>query len=518
VTVRRVLIRVAAIATLLGGVGLTTAGAAPPPDLAPALHGAVETQAFTAGMGALALFVDPGTAYAYSTMDRDDYGGGSVSYTMTARGANLNPGTIPAAVIWAAPECHPDAPEESNGPCYLSGGHGTPNTGLHEAGGFPGYAEALYPPPPTEGQGAGPSRERVYKCIVNKDAMGAAPTGGSAQDLCKSSKDIPLTTWAEAVGDSYSSFGFSRAGGFEIPGAIKIAGSESRSEVKAVEGGKLDSSGYSVLRDISIADGQIKIESTRAAGHVLSGTDGAADRSASCSFEGLTIGGKGVTMDELESGDAQPLLDAVTEATGFRVDIFPPSPVVTEVREGGKHVAECTGIRVFITDLHTGSPVPVCTPPLPYPEGYPDEARIPECVPALGNRFEFTFGKISVQQSVNKFAGPPSAGASGLIDPGLLPDVGGSAGASVLGESISAPDLPAGDLGAPAAVAGGSPSGSLESATVPFNRTVSSSERNLALIGGLTAAGAAAIIFVVLLMIGVVSALATGGPLRIPGF
>jgi hypothetical protein len=502
---RRVLI-VAVAAVALGGLGLAPGRAAAPPDLAPALHGAVETQAFTAGIGAVSLLVDPGTAYAYSTMDRDDYGGGSVSYTMTARGANLNLGTIALAVIWAAPECGED-PSGANGPCVLSGGLGTPNTGLHEAAGFPAYAEALYPPPPKEN---GPSRETVYKCIVNKDAPGAAPTDGAAQDICKSSDAIPATSWAEAIGDSYRSHGFSRAVGFEIPGVIKVAGSESNSDVKAIEGGKLSSEGYSVLRDISLAGGQITIDSTRASGKVVSGSDGVADRSASCGFEGLTIAGQRVGMDDIDATSLKPLLDQVEAVAGFRVEILPPSPVVTEVREGGKQVAECTGIRVFITDMHTGSPVPVCTPVV--------DPTIPQCVPALGNRFEFTFGRISVQQAVNKFGGPPGAGASGVVDPGLLPDVG-SPGADVLGTSFNAPESPA-DIGAtpPAsasipggqASAGGGGGGSYAS-VVPVTG------RNLALIGGLTAAGASAIGFVILLLIGVVGSLATGKPLRIPG-
>jgi hypothetical protein len=311
---------------------------------------------------------------------------------------------------------------------------GTPNTGLHEAAGFPAYAEALYPPPPKEN---GPSRETVYKCVVNKDAPGAAPTTGSAGDICKSSDAIPATSWAEAIGDSYRSHGFSRAVGFDIPGVLKVAGSESNSDVKAIEGGKLSSEGSSVLRDISLAGGQITIDSTRASGKVVSGSDGVADRSAACGFEGLTIAGQRVGMDGLDASSLKPLLDQVEAVAGFRVEILPPSPVVTEVREGGKQVAECTGIRVFITDMHTGSPVPACTPVI--------DPSIPQCVPALGNRFEFTFGRISVQQSVNKFAGAPDAGASGIVDPGLLPDVGGT-GADVLGTSIAAPESPA-DIG-----------------------------------------------------------------------
>ena len=503
---KRTLLVATVALTLFCGVGLTGVGAAPPPDLAPSLHGAIETQALTAGVGALALFVDPGTAYSYSTMDRDDYGGGSVAYTMTARGANVNIGTIPAAVIWAAPECHPEDPSASNGPCILSGGHGTPNTGLHEGAGFPAYAEALYPPPPSD---AGASRERVYKCIVNKDAAGAAPTEGAAQDICKASDSMPLTSWAEAVGDTYRSYGFSRAIGFDIPGVLKVAGSESVSEVKALEGGKLSSSGYSVLRDISIAGGQVTIESTRSKGAITSGTDGTADRSASCGFEGLVVGGQPISLAELQAGEAKPLLDGIEQASGFRIELVPPSPVATEVREGGKHVAECTGIKVMVTDLHTGSPVPVCAPPV--------DPMVPQCIPAFGNRFEFTFGRMSVQQSVNKFAGPAPGGASGLIDPGLLPDVGGT---DVLGTQIAAPDTAAGDLGAPAA-AGAAPTptsdGSFDTTGGGARNVAAIGGRNLALIGGLTAAAASAIGFVILLLIGVVGSLAKGTPLKIPG-
>ena len=500
---RRTLLVTTVALTLFGGVGLTGVGAAPPPDLAPSLHGAIETQALTAGVGALALFVDPGTAYSYSTMDRDDYGGGSVAYTMTARGANVNIGTIPAAVIWAAPSCEPDP----NGPCVLSGGLGTPNTGLHEGAGFPAYAEALFPPPPAD---AGASRERVYKCVLSKDAAGAAPTGGAAQEICKQSDAIPLTSWAEAVGDEYRSHGFSRAVGFDIPGVLKVAASESNSEVKALEGGKLASAGYSVLRDISIAGGQVTIESTRSTGSITSGTDGQADRAASCGFEGLVVGGQPVSLAELQAGEAKPLLDGIEQASGFRIELVPPSPVVTEVREGGKHVAECTGIKVMVTDIRSGSPVPVCAPPV--------DPTVPQCIPAFGNRFEFTFGRMSVQQSVNKFAGPAAGGASGLIDPGLLPDVGG--GADVLGTSVAAPDAPAGSLGAPGAAAGGGAAPAAGSdgtfATTGGSQPVLA-RRNLALIGGLTAAAASAIGFVILLLIGVVGSLARGTPLKIPG-
>jgi hypothetical protein len=102
----------------------------------------------------------------------------------------------------------------------------------------------------------------------------------------------------------------------------------------------------------------------------------------------------------------------------------------------------------------------------------------------------------------------------------LLPDVGGT-GADVLGTSIAAPESPA-DIGissAPSPSGGGGsgqPSGAARTAT--YGAVVPVHGRNLAMIGALTAASASAIGFVILLLIGVVGSLATGKPLRIPGF
>ena len=476
------------------------------------MHGAVETQALTVGVGALSLLVDPGTAYAYTTVDRDDYGGGSVSYTMTARGANLNLGTIALAVLWAAPACEP----EPNAQCVLSGGTGGPNTGLHEAGGFPLYAEALYPPPPEDsGQ---PSRETVYKCVVNKEAAGGGPTDGAAQDVCKGSDAIPMSAWAEAIGSTYRSFGFSRAAGFDVPDVIKVAGSESRSEVKHAGGGKVLSEGISTVEDISIAGGQIRIASSSATGRVFTGAGDPGERSASCTFTGLTIGGEPVSMGELQAGEAQPLLDGVEQATGFRVEIFPPAPAVTEVREGGKHVAECTGLRVNITDVRSGSPVPVCAPPV--------DPSVPQCVPGLGNRFEFTFGKISVQESVNQFAsglGGSDLG-SALGELAVLPESSAApdGGAEVLGEQFSAPVGDTGvaaplEKGSAASGGGGAPTVDFGGGEAAGGPVLASDGKDLAAIGGLTAAAGVAIIWSVLLLIGVVRSLATGEPVRIPG-
>jgi len=41
----------------------------------------------------------------------------------------------------------------------------------------------------------------VYKCVINKDGTGSPPSNGQAQNICKQSDAIPLTAWAEAIGD-----------------------------------------------------------------------------------------------------------------------------------------------------------------------------------------------------------------------------------------------------------------------------------------------------------------------------
>jgi hypothetical protein len=498
------------LANLIGAatvVGVARAAEAPT-DLPSNLHGSVETQAITDGNGALALFVDPGTAYAYSTFDRDDYGAGSVSYTMTARGANLNLGTIAYAVIWAAPDCSADG----NYGCIASGGEGTPNTGMHEAAGFPLYAEALYPPPPPE---AGASREHVYKCVVNKDAPGEAPTGGAAGDVCKTSDGVPFSSWAEAPGDELRSTGFSRVAGFATP-VVSVGGSESHSDVRYVGEDIMRSSGKSAVTDISILDGQITIESSSVRGFIESGGDGVPKRGASCTFSGVSIGGQEVAIKDIANGDAQKLLDGVRDATGYEVKIIPPSPVELREDEGGKQVAACRGVQVFITDLHQGSPVPLCVPAV--------DPSVPECVPAAGNRVELTFGGINVQQSVNDLGSSISDLGGGLASiPGG--DVGGAVGdvptdystpsAPSATDNVFTPPVPSGNAssaGAPATA-----SAPNEVAMNGEQLASASSPRSLGMIGALTAAAAAALLGGILGLVGVVNALATGGRFKFPG-
>ena len=512
----------AAVAALVFGGGLVApvgaAGGIKAEELPKSMHGAVETQALTVA-GSLpptvpalgGILLDPGTAYAYSTLDRDDYGDGSVNYAMTARGSTNNPGTIAAAVIWAAPNCD----EDGNAPCALSGGYGTPNTGLHEAKGFPGYAEALYPPPPKDT--GYPSQERVYKCVLSKDGPGSPPTNGGAQDVCKSSDGVPLSAWAETIGEEYRATGFSRVVGFDAPGALKVGNSESHSEVKALDGGKLSSVGSSQINDISILDGQIKVRSVSSTATVIASDGKVFDRSADCRFAGLEVGGQEIKMkgDELPAAQLKPLLDGIEKATHLRVEIDPPTPVVLKTDEGGKEVAACQGMQVKLTDVSQGSPVPVCAPAQPDP-------TVPACVPPLGSRLELSFGKISVQQSVNKLATGLGAVTDALT--GGLAEVGGFPGPADGGGTAAAPSSDGagtGEIAAPPSAGGGTTQASRNAAPAANQQAATGTVgklRNAGAIGALTAASAGAIVLCVLLLMGVVDALATGGPFKFPGF
>ena len=98
---------VAIVAMVVAGSTAAMSADAAPSGVPASLHGAVETKAMTFGTGvppsvpsAGGLLVDPGPAYAYVTVDRDEFSGGNVSQTMTARGANLDPGAIAAAALW----------------------------------------------------------------------------------------------------------------------------------------------------------------------------------------------------------------------------------------------------------------------------------------------------------------------------------------------------------------------------------------------------------------------------------
>lgn len=476
-------------------------------ELPTSMHGAVETQAITLGNGAAALFVDPGTAYAYSTLDRDDYGEGSESYTMTARGANLNLGVIPYAVLWAAPECRAEY-DGPNFPCIASGAVApgmAPNTGLHEAKGFPAYAEALFPAPPAD-SGQLP-QDRVYKCIVNKDGPGAPPSNGTAAQICKTSDGVPLTAWAEAIGEEYRATGFSRAAGFDL-GLVKVANNESFSEVKPIGSLKVVSQGYSTAQNISLLGGQITIDGVRSAARIV-GSPTEATRAVSCSFTGLRIQGQLVESNgrEIPADQINPMLKQVADATGYLVEIVAPT-LVSEVQEGGKEFVGCSGLVVKFTDTHTESPVPACLPAQPDPS-------VPQCVPALANREELSLGRITVQQSVNN----ASLGGLDALDE-TLEVAGGAldaAGGDGFGD-LSAPGTPLDDLGSSGALvensSGGAEAGSAALGTGGLETV---SKINSARLGWLAAAASLAWLVGIIVLVSVVNSLATGQPLRLPG-
>jgi hypothetical protein len=334
------------------------------------------------------------------------------------------------------------------------------------------------------------------------------------------SDSVPLTSWAETNGKDYRSTGFSRVAGVDAPGAIHVAASESRSEVKAIGKGQLQSTGYSVLKDINLLDGQIHIDWVRSGGTIVSDASGTAKRDLDCRFSGLTIGGQGVTMTggELPADQMKPLLDQVAKATGYQVEIIPPS-TVNGVQPGGKQLVSCTGLQIKFTDTHTQSPVPVCLPPI--------DPTIPTCVPALANREELHLGALTVQQSVNSFASGDSgtpvsdSGAGAAASSGGMGD---ALGGSVLGATYTAPSSPSTGAGATESALGTPSTGAGSEPTVNLNPPVNNSVptqlaskgRNLAAIGALTASGGLMILLVTLLLIGVVNAMATGTPLRLP--
>ncbi|MDQ1438664.1 MAG: hypothetical protein QOK43_2293 [Acidimicrobiaceae bacterium] len=519
--------------------GPTDAGALSAKEVPTSMHGAVETQAVTVGNGALSLLVDPGTAYAYSTLDRDDYGQDSVSYTMTARGANVNLGTIAYAVLWAPPSC-----DTNNVPCFLSGSKDPhmPNTGLHEAKGFPGYAEALYPPPPASDAA---SQERVYKCIVNKDGPGSPPGNGQAQDICKTSDSVPMSAWAETLADDYAAKGFSRAAGFDL-GVLAVRGSESRSEVRAVGDGKVRSFGYSNVSGISVLGGYIRIDNVYSQATIVSSDAGvdAKKSSSSCSFTGLSVAGQYFGNDAAGLADPrlQSALDQVAAATKYKVELIPPAHSdVTQV-DDGKFTTGCAGFQMKFTDLHDQAPVPGGCVPFTPPEG------VPQCVPALGNREEFSFGRISTQQAVNEFPTSDGLGVGGLDDVTGGGDFGSGAGGagagsvsgsdagslagaggSGLGSDLAGADASGAGSGLADAAGSGSGSGSggrsgrqaVSSGPGAGDYAVGlGAQKGLdtKLIGAMTAAGGAGLLIGVLALIGVVNALAAGRRFRWPGF
>jgi hypothetical protein len=486
-------------------------------NLPNAMHAEVENKAVILGTGAQSLYVDPGPAYSLANIDYTRYSDdepGDVA--MKARGAVLDPGTIAAAVLWAAPAGEFGA-SNCNNQCYE-----TP-TGLHEASGFPGYAEAFYP------DANGLDRQHTAKCLWNKDASFANPTGGALQDACRSgdAEADPAYAAADTWADRLESRGFTRAEGATGSTLLSVGSSEAMSNVKPTADGKLVARGYASAKNILLANGVVQISGVKAAAEIQTkaGTGDADVAKASCNVTGLQVAGVDLPVDagkQINQSQFKPLHDAAL-AQGFDVTIIPPAKPTITTDAVGKHTAGCTGLQVIIDDLRNGTVA--CSPAAPPP------GTVPGCIPkGVGSRHEWTFGAIRITASANTFetfssaeesatSGAPVTEASvggglGSDDGGLSASLGGSSVPSVLGSSVGASGGDAASSGSASGRSSGTrgSSGTLRTTSLggpkPISRTT---------IAALTTATAAAIGGGIWLLIGVVMALATGSRLRLPG-
>jgi hypothetical protein len=210
---------------------------------------------------------------------------------------------------------------------------------------------------------------------------------------------------------------------------------------------------------------------------------------------------------ELPADQLAPLLKAVYDATQIRVQIIPPKPVRITTAEGGKHVAECSGMQINLIDERAQA-VPVCGGP-------------GQCVPPLGLREELLFGKLSVLESVNSFASgitgdaasvlgstaeqATGAGQGAAASTGELASAGGSAATG----ATDAATLPASSGGGGAVYgAGTTTSRAATAARAGANYRIL--RPNLARIGAYAAGASGALGLCVWLLIAVVGAIARG--------
>jgi len=494
-------------------------------NLPNAMHAEVENKAVILGTGAQGLFVDPGPAYSLANIDYTRYSEENFQLALKARGAVLDPGTIGGAVLWAAPTNAPITDSACNTQCKEV------PTGLHEASGFPGYAEAFYP------DANSLDRQHTAKCLWNKDAAFANPTGGALQDTCRNDAEAaPAYAVADTWSDRLESRGFTRAAGATGSTLLSVGASEAMSNVKPTADGSLIAKGYASAKNIVLANGVITIGKVKATGEIdTKAGSGAPDvAKAACTADSVNVAGVDLPVDagsQINPAQFKPLHDAARDR-GFEITIIPPSKPVITTDAVGKHTVSCTGLQVIIDDVRQGianvGGTNLCSPsPAPQIPGAP---HIPDCVPAgSGLRLEYTFGAIKINAAASDFdvisvddtsdaAGAPTSEAAigtgfGSDDGGLSSSLGGSSVPSVLGSSIGAGSgTPSSSSGTPRRRAG--TSGTQVAGTTslggpkPVSRTT---------VAALTTATAAAIGGGVWLLIGVVMALATGSRLRLPG-
>jgi len=483
-----------------------------PKNLPNAMHASVEDKAIILGTGSgagLAVILDPGPAYSLANIDYSRFADDiPADVAMKARGAILDPGTIGGAVLWAPPAGEFADPDlNSDGKGDRTGGVPCNNdcelapTGMHEAAGFPGYAEAFYP------NANGIDRQHTAKCLINKDANEANPTGGAIQTACRNDAEAtPFYAVADTFIDDLHSRGFSRAAGATASSIISVGASEALSDVRPTTTGKLIARGYAAASNISLANGVVQIGAVRSSAEIDTEPGaGAPDvAKASCTVSGVQVAGVDLPVDagtQINPNTFKPLHDAAL-ARGFDITILPPSKPTITTDQFGKHTATCVGMRVFIDDLSS----------------------------QIKGRLEYTFGFIEVKASSNTFQSFETVTDST------------DSGSSLLGAAISS-DSGIGGVGAtpfnspaPSAFDTSALSGSSSSGSSTGSNTSKRRSSGTAVLGAQTArslggqkpiskstvvaltTGTSAMIGLsVWLLIGVVMALASGTPLRLPG-
>lgn len=476
-------------------------------NLPTSMHGSVDTQSMIVGAGGFTLFFTPGPSYAYATFDYDRFDKGSPpDVKMVARGVMLNPGDTAGAVMWQPrsiqpPLCgiDPQKPQQPKDTTAFLLCLAQPTGATEEAAGFPGYAEAFYPP------FAGlPDRQHTHKCILNKDANGATPTGGSFGPACDAVPvgAAPGLANADTSIEDLSAVGFTRLAGASLTN-LAFGVSEAKSFIQPDNDGNLVTEGYSAIRNVNLFNGLVTIESVKNSARIVNkpGARDALEARAACTFDGLQIMGQGVPVDPKNgkplTDGMKPLLDGARQA-GYDIQFVYPGGAFTGTdKTGNKRIASCEGLKIIITEIRAGSPTSA--------------------------RAEVDLGYIRVQSSVNNasldFGNTSASSSSDLSNPSVL-------GVTTSNVTESSPEPVTTDTFAGAvptetpsteavtATASG-PAATGQAAAFP-TKLVKIGPRTAAVVGW-TLASTLAFGLAIWLLIGVVGALASGGPLRLPG-
>lgn len=287
--------------------------------------GRVEGTAVRYGLGAISTFADPGTAYTFAKVDSVVGIDGDRVLEMKAVGANLDPGTIVGAVIWA-PGSSPLPPE----------------SGMHEARGFPFYSEAFHPTP--EGQS-----KRTEKCFFNKEAQPSPECRAADAVMFSSGVVVPEEgVQVDGAPPLLSSTGFARAVGTD-QGDLRIGETSSEAFVGPDEQGRLVSRHHATAREVVIAG--TPVAATFSVSSEVVSTEEGATGTARCDAV-ITIAGQTLSSPE----EINAALKAFGEASGHTIVFTPPTkPVVAPTAsEPPGARASCQGARLEVVSRNTG--------------------------------------------------------------------------------------------------------------------------------------------------------------------